>query len=490
MIKQNQKRRNKVKKTGFKLVSNTISLSFSSVFAAILIVYMAMNIIPVKNNQTAKKKREICDRVFYLTTQPIDTQTQRTLKQAEFHCYIFHGEQNSRLYVKTDKKAIIKSPDQTQTTIFGDNEQNLTQTGEYTIILSAPNHSVEYTLFLSFVNSDTPTLSDSLESENEPISQTNISTSKLAKDKLLYNVQDGNIFYYDTQLQVIVDEAVQLVERRGLSSQTLSISLINLGSSPCCAYGSYQDKIPRFPASVVKLFWIVAYYAQVQAGILQENRVLPDNLYKMINKSDNEFASDVVDAITDTQSLGILQEVEFKDWLYKRHWINRFFESSGYESINLSQKNFPIPKLNLMNPQGVEKQIRIGSGEKEIRNQMRTYDVARLLYEIETGQAVSSEYSKTIKSLMRRNLDPNYWSNIEYNCVQGFFPELLPTNAEVFSKVGWYSGSRQDVAIIYSPDRKVKYILAIFGEDKNYADNWEIFPELSRLIYDRMVAIE
>ena len=88
---------------------------------------------------------------------------------------------------------------------------------------------------------------------------------------------------------------------------------------------------------------------------------------------------------------------------------------------------------------------------------------------------------------MERNLALNYWKKIQYNSVEGFFPEKLPLYAQVFSKVGWYSGSRQDAAIIYSPDRNSRYILVIFGNNKKYAEDKEIFPDISLLVYDKML---
>jgi hypothetical protein len=225
----------------------------------------------------------------------------------------------------------------------------------------------------------------------------------------------------------------------------------------------------------------VAYYAKIKGGLIEQT--IPDSeLYEMINDSDNEVASDVVDAVTNAKSQ---DEQNFSAWLERRDWLNRFFENAGYPDINISQKNFPIPKHNLMEPKGFDLEMRNGR-TRTIRNYLRTHDVARLLYEIEMGLAVSPNYSQQIKRFMKQNLDPTYWRNIQYNSVEGFFPELLPQNSQVFSKVGWYSGSRQDAAIIYSPDVRTRYILVVFGEDADYAQDWRIFGDLSRFVYDRM----
>ncbi|HLO47596.1 MAG TPA: serine hydrolase, partial [Kamptonema sp.] len=193
------------------------------------------------------------------------------------------------------------------------------------------------------------------------------------------------------------------------------------------------------------------------------------------------------DTITATESGAELTKEELKTWIDKRSWVNRFFESAGYRDINVSQKNFPIPYLKLERPdQGRDLQIR-GKDAVPIRNYLTTFDVARLLYEIDSGQAVSKEYSKKMKNLLRRELNPDVWKKKEYNSIAGFFAESLPQDSYVFSKVGWTFESRQDAAIIESPDGKVRYILVIFADNQGFADDWKIFPNISRMVYERMV---
>jgi hypothetical protein len=434
------------------------------------------------------------------------------LDLSESHCFSVYGEANSTLSINSDILAILEYPDSRIVKINGQYSELLTQSGEYKVILTSKQERNNYQIQIKVEGQPYAKLSENSNPKTQIKDSTrgfdlisNPGGSGTKKDEapsssidselrqvsygrpqeLSYNVLRQPPFYGESYLQNIVDDALRLVESKGLSTQTLSISLVDLSPSSCCNYGGYQDAISRFPASVAKLFWIVAYYAQEKSGIIRSEQVSSSDLYKMVGESDNEPASDVVDTITQTQSSGFLSDSELQSWLFKRQWINRFFANSGYQDINVSQKNFPIPKLGITEPQGADLQIR-GEGGNSIRNHVTTYDVARLLFEIETGQAVSSEYSQRIKGFMKRNLDPGYWRNIEYNSVEGFLPEFLPSNAQVFSKVGWYSGSRQDAAIIYSPDGQTRYILVVFGEDENYAKDWKIFSEISKLVYDRM----
>lgn len=304
---------------------------------------------------------------------------------------------------------------------------------------------------------------------------------------LIYNVSTLPPFQPNAKLQAVVDNAVSVLRNSGLPTQSLSISLINLKGQNCCEYGIYADRTPRFPASVAKMFWMVALQAQIEHGLLSKDVISGQELYKMIQKSDNEPTSRVVDEITGADSGDRLNDEFLGIWAAKRRWTNRFFEAAGYQNINLSQKNFPVPALHLQQPEGRDLQIR-GNQSLPIRNYLTTYDTARLLYEIHAGQSVSKEASSKMELLLKRDLRPEIWKKEEYNSIEGFLSESLPQNTYFISKVGWTSGSRQEAALIRSADGSVEYILVIFGDDRAYADDWKIFPKVSRLILDRMLA--
>lgn len=467
---------------------------------------MLQNLLLSPGNNEVQNRQ--CQELNSGSDLDFSSQQSGELKNREVECFRFFAEVNSILYVNTNQELVLIHPDARRQSILGEDNTEINQPGHYEILISSSNNPQTYQLDLELsATSQNPRESESIEPSAQfntplPLSvysrgiPTNENSdehfradsltrpSNPSSQNLIYNVSTRPPFSPDENMQAIVDEMVALVRRRGLSTETLSISLINLSESSCCGYGSHKDKTKRFPASITKLFWIVAYYAKEQRGLIEQN-ISNSELYEMINDSDNEVASDVVDAVTQAKSL---DEQNFQVWLEKRHWLNRFFEGAGYPDINISQKNFPIPKHDLMEPEGFD--LRMRNGEtRTIRNYLRTHDAARLLYEIEMGLAVSPYHSQQIKRFMKQNLDPNYWRSIQYNSIEGFFPELLPQNSQVFSKVGWYSGSRQDAAIIYSPDGRTRYILVVFGEDSDYAQDWRIFSDLSRLVYDRMTAL-
>jgi hypothetical protein len=319
--------------------------------------------------------------------------------------------------------------------------------------------------------------------QNQLIPQEKQATQQRSLE-LAYNVRQSAKLRYAGDLQAIVDEAVSLVDQQGLPIKPLSITLIDLKSY---TFAGYEEQVPRFPASVSKLFWMVELYAQLKKEALPDQSTFYPDLYKMIQKSDNESASRVVDWLTSTTSGLSLEDEAFNIWLQKRKQLSKFFEVAGYEGIDISQKNFPIPYLKLDLPKGRDLQMR-GNLSRPIRNQVTTKQAARLMSEIVAGEAVSQQASQEMLQLLTRDLQPEIWKQEKYNSIEGFLGESLPLdNAYLASKVGWTFDSRQEVAYIRSKDAKATYILVIFADSPAYGNDWKIFPKISRLVFDRMV---
>ncbi|MEH2114639.1 serine hydrolase [Nostoc sp.] len=325
----------------------------------------------------------------------------------------------------------------------------------------------------------------------EPFTPNYSSLAKVSDNlQLAYNVTTKPEFKESQELKSIVNEVVAIVKRQGLPTKPLSVTLINLKDK---TISGYQQDTLRFPASVIKMFWMVVLYAQIDKGIWSSEDALKPYIYKMIGKSDNEAASYIVDLLTDTDSGTELKGLEYQDWLSKRQKLNNFFQFAGYQDINISQKVFPIPYLKLQSPAGRELQIRQDTKNfsKPIRNKVTTTHAARLLYEIYQGQAVSQKASQKMLNWLKRDLKPETWKTIsqnEFNPIKTFFGESLPVNVSLFSKAGWTSASRQEAALIMTPDGKSMYILVVFGDDSKYAEDDKVFPQISHYVFEQMIA--
>ncbi|MCW6036184.1 serine hydrolase [Spirulina subsalsa FACHB-351] len=304
----------------------------------------------------------------------------------------------------------------------------------------------------------------------------------------VYNVRRPPQLTSNNQLTAIVRDIQTLVDQKGLPTQDLSITLIDVEKSAVAGYNPNQL---RYPASIVKLFWLTAFYSQVANGQIPDAGQYVPDLEKMIRQSDNEAASRIVDLITGTQSGVELIGENYKKWEDKRFSLNQFFQSAGYQGINISQKTFPLPYLQYSEPQGRDLQIRGPSPERPIRNSISTEQAARLMYEIVTEQAISREYSRDMKGWLEQDLDPRKWQSIDphqghFNPIRAFFGEGLYTGNNIIflSKAGWTSGTRKEVA--YVSNGRTSYILAVFGENSAYSQDEKIFPEISRLVFQRM----
>lgn len=306
-------------------------------------------------------------------------------------------------------------------------------------------------------------------------------------EKLVYNVKQKPELRPSQDLQKIVDQVVNIVSNKNLPTTSLSITLIDLKTGE---EASYQQENSRYPASIVKLYWLVMLQAQLEQKGVIEDKSLSLELQKMIKKSDNEAASRILDQITDTESGSNLNPKELQHWLDKREQTNQFFTNAEYSNLNISQKTFPIPYLKLYSPQGRELQIRKNL-DKPIRNKITTKETSRLMYEIVNQQAVSPNKSKIMLDLLSidasTRINKRYDKNPNtFNSVRGFFSQSLPDDINFAAKAGWTSELRGETAYIATKDRKTEYILTILAEDPSYAYNWDIFPEMSQLIFDKM----
>ena len=247
---------------------------------------------------------------------------------------------------------------------------------------------------------------------------------------------------------------------------------------------SYRGVERIYPASVVKLFYLVAINEWLQSGMLAESPELNRAIRDAIVASSNDATSLLVDMLTGTTSGPELPPQPFITWKQQRNLVNRYFKSLGWdelESINVNQKTWC---------DGAYGRERAFLGElMENRNMLTTDAVARLLHSIIGGVAVSSDRSQQMMQLLKRNLNPA--ELVEHdgeNQVTGFLGEALPNNVRLWSKAGWTSQVRHDAAYIEIPDLQ-PYLLVVFTEGKQNAQNKAILPFISRSIVEAIKAV-
>jgi beta-lactamase class A len=237
---------------------------------------------------------------------------------------------------------------------------------------------------------------------------------------------------------------------------------------------SYRGAERIYPASVVKLFYLVVVQEWLEKAMIQPSKELDRALTDMIVDSSNDATSLIVDILSGTTSGPQLTPGPFETWKYQRNIINRYYQSLGWEemqAINLCQKTWGD------GPYGRERAF---YGEMfENRNMLTTDATARLLHSIIGGVAVSSGRSQSMMNLLKRSPQLEELSqNSDENQVTGFLGGGLPKNSQIWSKAGWTSTVRHDAAYIELPDQR-PYLLVVFTEGKEQATSREILPFVS-----------
>ena len=275
----------------------------------------------------------------------------------------------------------------------------------------------------------------------------------------------------DTELRQI---AWQILERVWQTFPELERTQIAL---TWLVYGSrirgfnYRGGEVFYPASLVKLFYLVAVQEWLKRGLILPSTELDRAIRDMIIDSSNDATSLVVDVLTGTTSGPELSRNAFLTWQSQRNLVNRYFKSLRWEElepINVNQKTWGD------GPYGREKAF-IGDS-RENQNRLTTDAVARLFHHIVMGNAAQSAL---MMDLLFRSFSATSLDLEEENQITGFLGESLPTEAKLWSKAGWTSWVRHDSAYIELPNHP-PYLLVVFTQRSASLPNLKLLPFLSR----------
>ena len=264
-----------------------------------------------------------------------------------------------------------------------------------------------------------------------------------------------------------------------LAENQLSITLIDLRDAQHPMTASFRGNERIYPASVVKLFYLVAVHRWLEDKKIQETDELKRAVRDMIVDSSNEATQYVVDVLTQTTGGFELPAKEMEEWQYKRDAVNRYYSSLGFTNINVNQKTF------CEDAYGREKVSRGPNGEN--RNKLTTDATARLLSEIVTGRTVTAERSRLMMELLKRDFTGTSKDNDDQG--HGFTGIALQgmSGARLWSKAGWTSTTRHDAAYIELPNG-ARFVLVTFTVD--HATDREIIPTVARVVIDGLGSVK
>ena len=281
----------------------------------------------------------------------------------------------------------------------------------------------------------------------------------------------------DELVQGAVGKTVARFSSKKLGTNEIAVSLVDLRDPKKIGYGSYRGGEPIYPASVIKLFYLVAAHRWMEDGKLADTEELRRAMHDMIVDSYNEATGYVVDLLTETTSGPELSPTEIAAWFDRRNAVNRYFSSLGYTGINANKKPW------CEGPYGRETQaIKVFAPK---RNVLTVEATARIMTEIFTGRAVSPGRCDEMKKLMRREPLKKPAETGEPDQGYDFMASALPPGSKLWSKAGWTSDTRHDAAYVELPDG-TRFILVIFTV--NHANEREIIPSVAREVIGGMIA--
>jgi beta-lactamase class A len=277
-------------------------------------------------------------------------------------------------------------------------------------------------------------------------------------------------------LQKLVDEAVAAALEKfaplKLRAGELAVTLVDLHDLKNPAWANHRGDAPVYPASVVKLFYLVAAHRQMEDRQISDTPELRRALHDMIVHSGNEATGYVVDVLTGTTSGPELPPAELAAWHEKRGAVNRYFHSLGFTEINANRKTWND------GPYGRDKQA--VDQFTPARNSLTTNATARLLVEIYAGRCVSAARSAQMLEVMKRDFADPARAN-QQACE--YVGAALPAGAKLWSKAGDMSMARHDAALVELPGGG-KLALVIFTtrpEEKG------IIPAIVRQIFSEFL---
>jgi len=270
---------------------------------------------------------------------------------------------------------------------------------------------------------------------------------------------------------------IPVTRREKLKAEELAVTLVDLQDPAQPVQASHRGNVPIYPASVIKLFYLVAAHQWMEDGRMPDTAEMRRALHDTIVYSYNESTSYIVDWLTGTTSGPELPPGELALWHDRRNAVNRYFASLGYTDINVNKKPW------CEGPYGRETQAIAAYDPK--RNWLTTDAAARILVEIATGRAVTTERSRQMLALLQRDftlstgLDPVLAASGHENQATDFTARGLPVDARLWSKAGYTSATRHDAAYIELSNGH-RFVLVTFTV--NHANEKGIIPHITRLV--------
>lgn len=221
--------------------------------------------------------------------------------------------------------------------------------------------------------------------------------------------------------------------------------------------GGWRQNAPFYPASVVKLLYLDFALQHYPRRSAEFERALRD----MVVDSSNDATALVVDTLTDTTGGPDLPPDELEFWMAKRQRINRWYRTLGYPGLNACQKTWNEA------PYGREKQ---GYGPRNEWHNSLTAGESLLIF-----RGMLQRHPAAKDYLRRVPGDPQF---------DEYLGSVCPVGWTLYSKAGWTSEVRHDVALFLHPNKIESLALAVFTAGAS--DDGGLIPSIARVVLGRL----
>lgn len=277
------------------------------------------------------------------------------------------------------------------------------------------------------------------------------------------------------KLDRAIAKTLEHFSAKRLDPTQLAATIVDLSNPARPIRASYRGDVQIYPASVIKLFYLVALHHAVEIRQLQWTDEIQRAARDMIVDSSNDATHYLVDLLTGTTSGPELPPEELEAWYFRRNAVNRYFASLGYTQINANRKPW------CEGPYGRESQS-VRLHQPNHRNWLTTDAAARLMTEIVTGNSVTAARSQEMMRLLER--DPFAENQSVDDQARGFTGRALVPGDKLWSKAGWTSDVRHDAAYVELAGGAGKFVLVVFTT--GHAQEREIIPHIASRFFEQV----
>ncbi|MGY6249688.1 serine hydrolase [Bosea thiooxidans] len=303
--------------------------------------------------------------------------------------------------------------------------------------------------------------------------------------------------FYDTDenLQrigvLLTEKAGAVFRERGVPAEQFGFVLLQPardGGRPRGA--ALRPEWRSYPCSLVKVFFLVAAQAALEAGQLTTHEELDRAMRDMILWSSNAATNYIIDLLSGTTGDTLLPEPEMAAWCERREVVNRFFAQLGWPElvgINLNQKlmddlRYGREKIGLDRSPGGH-------------NALTPLAMARLMHAIFHGPLLTVAGRETVQTLIARDLASPFVKRGVYQ-VTGYLAGGMPAGTQVWSKAGrtrWLGDERADFrrhdALRAVLPNGAEFILTVFSRGEAITEDDGFLPLLGAIAAKEILAL-